>query len=248
MRVVRRFRLPALAAVAMTFAAPQAFAAGDWEWYVAPYIWAAGISTDLSVDQPPVNGSNDDSFSDVVDKLDGVFQAHVEGQNEQWGMFGDITYLGLASEEDRPAFRTETDTDLRLFELAAVWSPGEGRYQGWDLFGGLRYVDIDFSADFDPANPAFADSNFKFGESYSDFMLGARYTIPMSDRWSLTLRGDGSWGDTDGTFGASAMFAWKGDMGAWLFGYRYLSGEFKRDDADLDITLSGIQVGYGFRF
>ena len=37
-------------------------------------------------------------------------------------------------------------------------------------------------------------------------------------------------------------------MGAWFFGYRYLNREFKRDDADLDITLSGLEVGYGFRF
>ena len=120
---------------------PLAQAADDegWQWIVEPYGWAASIGTDLRRDQPPAGGvSTDTSFSAIVDKIDGAFQMHIEGQNEQWGLFTDFTYLGLSDERDRPRFRTESDLDARLFELAAVWSPGEGRYRGWDLFAGLR--------------------------------------------------------------------------------------------------------------
>jgi len=248
MSKMRRFRLPALAALAMAIASPQASASGDWEWVVAPYLWGAGIKTDMKSESPPVEGDSDERFVDLIDELDGVFQLHVEGQEDQWGFFGDFSYLGLASEDDRDLFHAETDIDVRLVELAGVWSPGDGRYEGWDMFGGLRQVDLDFNVDFDPVNPVFDNTRVHLSKTFNDFMLGARYTAPISDKWSVTLRGDGSWGDTDGTWGASAMFARKTEHGSWLLGYRYLDGSFKNDDTDLDVTLSGFQVGYAFRF
>ena len=244
----RRFRLPALAALGLAVAAPQASASGDWEWMVAPYLWGTGIKTDLESDSPPVDGSSDERFIDLIDELDGVFQIHAEGQNEQWGAFVDFSFVGLASEDERPIVDVETDIDIRLLELAGVWSPGDGKFGGFEVFGGLRQVDVDFTVDFDPVNPAFDDTSLDVGETYNDFLLGARYIIPLSDKWSLSLRGDGSWGDTDGTWGASATLGYQAGRGSWLMGYRYLTGEFKNDDADLDITLSGFQVGYAFRF
>ena len=242
------FRLPALAALALAFAAPQASASGDWEFVIAPYLWGAGISTDLENDSPPITGSSDNDFVDLIDELDGVFQVHFEAQDEQWGMFADFAFIGLAAEEERTLFDSEADLDVRLSEFAGVWSPGEGRISGFEAFGGLRRIEVDFTADFDPVNPALPNASIDWNRDYNDFMLGARYTFPMSDRWSMTLRGDGSWGDTDGTWGASAMASYKGQRGDWLIGYRYLSGNFNNDDGDLDITLSGFQVGYGFRF
>ena len=244
-----RFRKPALAALALACAAPQASAAsGDWELVIAPYLWGAGITTDLETVSPPANTGSDNEFVDLIDELDGIFQVHFEAQNEQWGLFSDFAFIGLAAEEERTIFDTESDLDVRLFELAAVWSPADGRYQGFEAFGGLRRVEVDFTVDFDPHNPALPDTNFDFNRDYNDFLLGARYTFPVSDRWSLTLRGDGSFGDTDGTWGASAMFGYRGERGNWLLGYRYLGGNFNNDNGDLDIALSGFQVGYGFRF
>ena len=202
------------------------------------------------LDQPPLGGaSTDTNFGNIIDKLDGAFQIHIEGQNEQWGMFTDFTYIGLADQHDRPRFHTQSDLDTRLFELAAVWSPGEDRYRGWDLFAGLRYIDVNLTVQFDPENPAFNTTKFDGGGTYSDFMVGARYTWAMSERWGLTLRGDGSFGDTEGTWNASAMANYRMKHGAWFLGYRYLSVKLQtRNHDNTDITMSGPIVGYGFIF
>src|SRR5688572_3730619 len=230
---------------------PQASAAsgGDWQWIVEPYAWFPTIGTDLQRTLPPAGGiSTDTGFDDVVDKLDGAFLIHAEGQNEHWGMFTDFIYLGLADDHDRPRFHTESDLDARLFELAGVWNPGEGRYQGLDVFAGLRYIDVDLTVQFDPVNPLFNTTTFDGSESFNDFMIGARYTWALSDRWGLTLRGDGSFGDTEGTWNTSAVVNYKMTHGAWLFGYRYLSVEFETGDTNTDLTLSGPMIGYGFTF
>jgi hypothetical protein len=242
-----RFRPLALLALSLACASPQAFA-GDWNWLVAPYLWGAGLNTDLETKLPPPGTGSSTEFPDLIDKLDGAFQIHVEGQGDRWGMFTDYTYLGLAADEQRPLFDTASDLDVRLFELAAVWSPGEEKFEGLDVFAGLRRVDADFNMDITPVNPLIAATRIKSDASFNDFMLGARYTIPLSERWKLTLRGDGSWGDTDGTWNGSAVLGYATKRGAWGLGYRVLSGDFNNDDAKLNIRMSGFEVGYAFRF
>ena len=100
-----------------------------------------------------MSGSTDVSFGDIIDKLDGALQIHAEGQGDSFGAFADLTYLGVSDSNERPRLRTETDVDTVLFELAAVWSPGEERFRGVDVFAGLRYLDVDLTTDLIPANP-----------------------------------------------------------------------------------------------
>jgi len=229
----------------------QAQAAGDtgWEWVVEPYGWLPSISTDLERNRPPAGGASTDTrFDALVDKIDGVFLVHAEGQNEHWGVFTDFIYLGLADSHDRPRFHTETDLDMRLFELAAVWSPGEGRYRGLEVFAGLRYIDVDLTAQLVPENPAFNTTSIDAGDSFSDLMIGLRYSWALSERWGLTLRGDGSLGDTEGTWNTSAVASYRMKRGAWLFGYRYLSIDLQARDSRTDIAFHGPMVGYGFVF
>ena len=247
--------LKTTAIAALCMAAPLCFSSAanasegeGWDWIVAPYVWATNINTDLETSTPPSSASSDLTFGDVLDKLDGVFQIHAEGQGDGFGVFADFTYLGLSDSDDRPRFRTESDLDTRLFEIAAVWHPGQERFLGVDVFAGLRYIDMDLTLQLIPANPAFGRVSVDGSDSFSDFMLGARYTWALSERWGLTLRGDGSFGDTEGTWNASAVASYRTTNGAWFFGYRYLDVETETGSVNSNITMYGPQVGYGFRF
>jgi hypothetical protein len=229
--------------------AAQAAEGEGWDWMVAPYGWAASIGTDLRSGQPPAGGTSTDvDFDDIVDKIDGAFEMHVEGQGDDFGVFADFTFLGLADEKDHPRFHSESDLDTRLFEIAAVWSPGEQRHQGIELFAGLRYIDVDATVQLDPENPLFDTTRLDGGATFNDFMLGARYTWAISDRWGVTFRGDGSFGDTEGTWNTSVVADYKTKHGAWLFGYRYLSVEMETRGNRFDITMNGPMIGYGFMF
>lgn len=243
---------PAIAAscigAALFLAFPANAAQPGWDWMVAPYGWAASIGTDLRTATPPSESSSDVEFRDLVDKLDGAFQIHVEGQGDAFGIFADFTYLGLSNRREHPRFATESDLDTRLFEIALVWNPGAQRYRGLDVFAGLRYIDVDFTTQLQPLNPAFPTVSLDTGDSFSDLMLGARYTWALTERWSLTLRGDGSFGDTDGSWNASAVAQYRTRRGGWLFGYRHLDVAIEAAGRKTDITMSGPQIGYAFRF
>lgn len=218
------------------------------DWIVAPYGWGASIGTDVKTTTPPSESSNDTDFRDVVDKLDGAFEIHIEGQGDRFGFFTDFTYLGIADTRTHPRFVINSDLDTRLFELAAVWNPSPERFRGADVFAGLRYIDVDLTVQLDPNNAIFNNVAIDGGRSYSDFMVGGRYTWELSNRWALTLRGDGSFGDTDGTWNASAVAQFRTGNGVWAFGYRHLDVEIEAGGSKTHITMSGPEIGYGFRF
>lgn len=249
MNPIARNTAAALATLVAVSFAPTAQAAGEWEWVVAPYLWAPTISTDLETNVPPDGGvSNENDFGNVLDKMDGAFEIHIEGQGDQFGLFADFTFLGLADEKEYARFDSESDLDARLFDAAAVWSPGAGAYGGWEVYGGLRYIDVDATVRLDPVNPAFGNTTIDAGDSFSDFLVGARYSWKVGERWGFTLRGDASFGDTEGTWLASAMGSYRTGNGAWYFGYRHMTGEFETRAASTELSLSGPLFGYGFRF
>lgn len=234
---------------AMALPAHASSGDGGWDWIIAPYAWAAGVSTNLRTGTPPAGGiSTDTDFDDVIDKIDGAFEVHVEGQGDHFGVFADFTYLGLADDHERPRFHTESDLDTRLLDMAGVWNPSGRKFEGLELFAGLRYIDVDFSAQFVPTNPAFPMSSINTGETFNDFMLGARYTWRFNDRWGMTVRGDGSFGDTEGTWNTSLFGQYRTQHGVWALGYRYLDISLEPNNHALDITVDGFVVGYGFRF
>lgn len=237
-------------ATLLCLSSPAHAAAGEgWDWMVAPYLWASSIGTDLETSTPPSPAISDKEFDDVLDDFDGTFQIHLEGQGDQFGVFTDFIYLGLADSKDFQRFATESDLDARLFDLAAVWAPGAERFRGFEVFAGLRYIDVDFTLQLDPVNPQFGNATVDSAESFSDFLLGVRYTWAMSERWGLTLRGDGSFGGTEGTWNASAMAQYRMKRGAWFLGYRYLDGELAMENkTTLNVTMNGPLVGYGFMF
>jgi hypothetical protein len=238
-------RTAAVAALALACAGPAQ--AQEWDWVIAPYLWMASIDTDLNEDSPPVE--NERNYDSVLDQFDGTFQLHAEGQGDRWGLMGDVLWMGLADERDGPIANTRADLDATVWDFAAVWNVEPARYEGLDVFAGIRYIDLSFDVRFDPVDPAFADVEATLDDSYADFLVGARYTAALSERWKLISRVDGSFGDTDGTLNASLMAAWETeDLGSWAFGYRYMNGELGNDDRDIDVTLHGPVVSYAFGF
>lgn len=236
-----------LSALCMPFASSAA-EADDWEWMVEPYIWAASIGTDMRTFTPPTDAESDSSFSDIIDKLDGVFMGRVEGRNERFGVFADFIYLGLADDSQRRFLDTSSDLDTRLLDVAFSMRFGGQRDSGLDLYGGARYIDVDLTTGFVPHNPAFAPRTLDVGSSYLDFLFGARYAWPLSERWNLTLRADGSVGESDGTWGASAMAGYRTGNGAWLVDYRHMQADLGNRNGDISLSLTGPVFGYGFRF
>lgn len=238
------------AAILLSLAMPAQAAADTggeaWDWYVAPYLWMPSVGVDLNRNMPPFG--NETAFDDIISKIDMALFVHAEGQGDRFGVFGDFIYFSLSDDKTRQVYSSEASLDATVIEVAGVWNVSPERYDGLDLFAGLRYFDVELGLQLDPVNPSFATVDLGTDDSFADAMIGARYNAKLSDRWGVALRGDGSWGDTDGSYSASAMFNYKMGNGAWLFGYRYLEVELPTTAQSVTIDLSGPVVGYAFSF
>ena len=243
--------LPLALALALAGAAVLSAQAADGDpvtWMVAPYIWAPTITADLETPAGDVGGGGTDFFPDIVDKIEGAFLGHVEAQGDQFGFFSDVVWLKLGAGNEYELGDTDADLSTWIVDAAFVWSPGAERYTGFELYGGLRYIDIELDASFTPTNPDFARREIGPSEGYADFLAGARYIAHFNDDWSLSFRGDGSWGQTEGTFLAAATVGWSPGSGVWALGWRYMNGELGNDDENLELDLSGPVFGYAFVF
>lgn len=228
-----------------TEAAPAATSEG-WSWTVAPYLWASSVSTDLRDDAPPAGG--DTEFTDIVSKIDMALQLHVEGQGDRFGVFGDITFLSLSDNATHPNSTSSSSLDVSMIELAGVWNVEPSRYDGLDLFAGLRRLGTDASIRIDPTNPSIPTFEPGVDVGLTDFMVGARYNAALSERWGVSFRLDGSTGDTEGAVNASALLRYSPGKGSWILGYRYMNVELGEGDRSLDLTLSGPVFAYAFGF
>jgi hypothetical protein len=218
-----------------------------WDWTFAPYLFASSVSTNLREDAPPVG--NESEFSSIISKIDMAGQFHLEGQGDRFGVFGDVTYLSLSDSNDsHPLFGTSSSIDVSIVEAAAIWNVEPSRYDGVDVFAGVRHLVTNVAVEIDPTNVALPTVDLKLDQSFTDFMVGARYNTTLSGRWGLTLRADGAWGDTDNDYNLSALLRYKMGNGSWAFGYRYMDLQVSKAGQHVDIALHGPVIAYSFGF
>jgi hypothetical protein len=246
---MRNLRKATLVALPLLAALPVTVHADDGiDWTIAPYIWLPTITTDVSTFPFDGGGGEDLNLPETLDELDGAFLMYGEGRGDHWGAFVNFLFLGLESDEEFDIALTTSDLDATILDAGALYKFGDDRIRGFEIYGGLRYVDVDYEIGIDPVNPAFQTRSVSFDESYSDFLLGGRFRDSFSDRWGYVLEADASEGDTEGTFSLSGRLLYSMGSGAWVFGWRYLDGEIATERNTLDIELNGPVVGYAFRF
>ena len=85
--------------------------------------------------------------------------------------------------------------------------------------------------------------------SFTDFLAGARYLLPLNERWRLTFTGDLSAGDTEGSFSLAAYAGYRTGRHHLIGGYRHFEMEVEAGGARrVTETFSGPLVAYGFSF
>ncbi|MBP6300106.1 MAG: hypothetical protein KA365_06825 [Arenimonas sp.] len=245
---------------ASMFACAGTASASDVDWVVAPYFWIPNIDGDVSNFDAALGGNNNGNGStNIMNYLVWGFMVHTQAQGEDWGVLNEITYADLTESNRRSYdfgagavdFNQTVENQDWIVDLAVVWSPNDTKFAGFEPYAGIRYLDVQLGLDLKLAtnNNAIARS-FNGDGSWTDFLIGAKYTVPLNEKWALNFRGDYSFGDTEGTWllAANAIYATK--TGAWAFGYRYMGVEIPIGNtaSNLDLSLYGPQVGYAFKF
>jgi hypothetical protein len=243
-RIDRHKGVAQACALVLSLAAGSARAdSSGMEWLGIAYLWGSGITIDARDQSIGLD------FEDIVDNLEMSFMGHVEAQGDTLGGFVDVLFVNVGARETRQLAELNVDNDLTSMDIALVWSPGAERLTGSELYGGLRYVSNDFRIVVDPIPPGPPESISQSDRSFNDFLLGARYIAPLSDRWRMTVQADLSGGDTEGTWSIGLYGSYLMGQHRLIAGYKHFEMDLEgRGGNDLTVTLTGPVIAYGYRF
>ncbi len=183
----------------------------------------------------------DASFSDIFKHLEFGFMGHFEASNDKWVVLGDIFYAGLGAQPPHVTI----DFNQWIVE------GGVGRKFGknFELLAGGRFNRLDTKLGF--RGPIGIE--VQADQDWLDPYIGGRVTAPLSDRFSILVRGD------IGGFGVGSDFAWYFNpalainltqSASLIFFYRFQHLDYENEDDGFkfDVTISGPGAGVAFRF
>jgi opacity protein-like surface antigen len=223
--------------------------AAEWKHEFAPYVWGSAMEGTVGIG--PVSAEAEMSFSDILDDLEFGFMGAYRASRDRYSIAVDAIYMGLGATEKGPGGALKADIDVDQIGLEADFGYAVG--ERVTLFGGLRYVSLD--AELRVTGPLGNELTASEEQDWVDPVVGAIYSWPFADQWTLNLRGD------IGGFGVGSDFAWQGMATLrWQFSprtslgiaYRYLDMDYEdgkgSDYFKYDMATSGPAMGVIFTF
>ena len=258
--------MAAVLAAAMAFPLAPLASAAEIDWEVAPYIWAADVSLDMTINGDPALGV-DVAFADLVDKLDSAFMLYVEGIADSGiGGFADLISLTLSDSSVTPVgpggpilndLVVNTELSMGLYEAGGLLRFGDPDIDKavMDILLGLRYVDIHQDLAITLPGPGGNVIDRSTSVSEVDALVGVRLVGRLSPRLGYQVRGDYADLGTEGTLNLLASLGYTFGDGRFTLdvGYRHMTMDLA-DNLNTgaatasDIPLSGPLVGFVFRF
>ena len=254
-----------LVALLMIVSVVQADEAEQWEWVVAPYIWASDVELDASISGGGGIGGKVE-FRDLLDKIDVGFMGRFEGRRGRWGLYLDTIYADISDSNSRPVgpggpilgnLSSASSLNMQLWEAGGLYqlSAPEAAVR-IDVLAGLRYIDMDMAVKVTLPGPAMTELDISSDTSETDLMLGGRAYGEFAQHWHWTMRGDYSFGGTEGVYnGAVAVGRTIGETGRFSvdFGYRYMRIDMKGTNrlgerTESETEMSGPLLGFAFTF
>jgi hypothetical protein len=230
-----------------------------WEFVMAPYLWMPGLSGDVTVKGIPAHVNI--PFSDILKDLNFTGQVHLEAWKDRWGLFLDTLYLNLSS------------------DAQGIVGSGDSGFQAWTVeFGGFyrfamcplgkdektaltmeamvggRYWNMLATLDLSlPLTHTIVDTSGR--KEWIDPFVGVRMRLDLSNKFSVSLRGDVGGFDVGSKFTYNAVglvgYNISPVVSVWL-GYRVLGVNYESGSGfnkfKFDGTFYGPITGIVFRF
>ena len=220
------------------------------KWSITPYIWASDTKFDLKAGDTPIGGEV--TFDDLLDTTDTSFQVVTEVGRDggNWSAFIDLTYLETSDNYKGQLLFADSESEQWFMDAAISWWP-QGEEQGFNIYGGARYTDLDDRTKFFLTEDKLPLTTLRNDRDFLDALIGVRQFFTLAERWSLLAQADYSSGDSDGIYQVQALVRYgmgKQKQYGLMLGYRYKEAEFEHDDLKEKFEYKGPLVGFNFRF
>jgi len=237
----------------------------DWEFEIAAYGFAAGITGDVGFRQ--ANSEVDVDASDILENLDFSFMGMAQARKGQWSYILDGTYMKISADKSfarRNLLAGSVDVEIEQSVIAGFvgyrFYEGKGNSvlikSSWDFLVGARYNNLSAELGVQASLLGFPlSAQRKQSADWVDPVIGLRGNAFLNDKTRVIL-----WGDYGG-FGAGSDQTWQtfGGLGytfsngidvfggyrAYAFDYEDGTGASR---VALDLLYHGPMLGAGYKF
>jgi len=223
---------------------------------LAPYGWLAGLdgtmgaggADDGGISLPPrLDVSTDDEWSEIG------FMFYGEWRGERWTAFFDSVWANVSQDGDitlgsrLPDSKAEVTFDGNIYQIGLGY-----RLLDWDrtfvtVYGGGRYYDVESKIEARDGllpNKITASAT----KSWSDGVIGARWSHDFGRHWSTSILADVGFGDSRSAWQVFGTLDYQFSWGKVLGGYRYMNLDYENGDYKINLALSGPVLGAAFTF
>lgn len=250
-------RVGAVCLALTVFARPASAEDASWQLELAPYIWLAGIDGDVSV--AGRGASFDQSFSDLVHKLDAGAMAMGALHYKRLVVFGQFDYIDLSSDADLKfdigqnplpiGIELDGEVETTIATAALGWHFDLFKKHELDLLLGVRRLSLDM--ELEKQNNSVSDR-----DDITDTIVMLSPTIELSEKWLLRpIVSYGISGDSDTTYELQPQLHYRLSPNLTLgVAYRRLhydvsSGQKNTPSyREFDGDISGMMIGVAWRF
>jgi hypothetical protein len=222
----------------------SAQAADQWKFELTPYLWAAGIEGDVTVNGQSTNV--DVSFSDMLDATNAVFAFLGVAQYGRLVLWAQVDFLSQdTDEQDDPPPNARLELDTTMTTLAVGYQfDGWSKGQTVDVLIGARQLALDATLTVNGVG------TFQNDRDINDTVLVVRPSFPLSDRWRFNPTLSYGSGDSESTYELQPQFQYQISKNwATRLGYRRLAYDIESDSGnEIDVTFSGFIIGFGGTF
>jgi len=238
--------------------------AKDWSVVITPYFWLAGVGVDIG------DRSLNADVGQLLKLLNAGFMVNTSAQYRDFGLVVDYMFVSLDTSKDLAASSVKIKTNENILDMRASYRVLDTRSVkrdgalGTQLFVdmGARYWNLASTLHLQVPPRDDQDQGIdrkkRGGESWADWIIGARTISDVSSRVALGLTANvGGF-----NLGHSSRFTWEVTTGVrfriWRnlqldVGYRALQAV--RNGSDLrgnvrttKLTMSGVLLGAGLAF
>ena len=235
-----------------------------WHFTLIPYVWLPSVDGEMNVDHSGGIGSSniDIGSSSYMDNLQFAAMFSLEVEKGRWSLLSDFAYVDFSDDSREATFKRfpgveidgETKLEAMIFEIAGAYSLYRSERARFDVLGGIRYIGIDGKVSYDVSTPLpfnLPSRSFSDDVDYVDPIIGFKGRFELGKHWFVPYYAD------IGGFGINDEFNWQafGGIGyhfselfSMVLGYRHLEYDFHDDKLIKDLSLSGGQLGFVFRF
>jgi len=221
-----------------------------WEFTVAPYFWAAGISGNVrQFGLPEVKIDAD--FGDILDNLDFAFMATAEARYDRYSIVGDIIYVKLGADAHTPRgiFADSVGVTSETFAglLGVGYAVLEDQNGHLDVFGGMKVWSVETDITFNGGLLAGVERDDS--ATWVDAVVGLRGNYFFTPEIYVTGWGlvGGGGADVDWDVGLGLGYKFNDTISA-VAGYRAIGVNYEDDGFVFDVVQQGPIIGVAFHF